>query len=234
MHSRPGRVPAYAEVRRNSRWIPGARRCCHLIRRAMIYRVMSMRAFFCLCLDSQSRNQIASVADALAEAVSQRPRVAWVRPANYHITLRFLGEIDPMSTVRLEEAARQAASEIRPFTVSLDRLGCFPTPERPRVLWVGGPAADPFAMLRDALDAELQSLGWPSERPDPLVHVTLGRVKSGRFGNVERELAGLKMPRIEQRIGGLTLMESRLSARGAQYEPLLEVRFRSADGSHAV
>ena len=67
-----------------------------------------MRAFFCLPLDEDVRAAIGRA----AERIQRQSRMAatWVEPANYHVTLRFLGDIDPELTVELRDLAVRAAA----------------------------------------------------------------------------------------------------------------------------
>ena len=63
-----------------------------------------------------------------------------VRPVaaeNLHLTLRFLGQIEPEQTVEIAEAMRAAAEGVATFDVQLVGVGAFPKPQRPSVIWVG-------------------------------------------------------------------------------------------------
>jgi len=183
-----------------------------------------MRAFFCIPIDETLRRDIAGVAESLREQTMTR--AAWVSPRNYHITLRFLGEIDPMATVELERIARGVAKGREPFTFTIERIGAFPAVERPRVIWAGGPAPAEFVELSSSLNGSLERLGFPRQRGEEVVHITIARVK----GRVDLGLmegirsTGISPKRfIAERI---VLMESRLTPRGAVYSPLFTVELK--------
>ena len=80
---------------------------------------------------------------ALASLVSElKPRlsagaVRWTRPDGVHLTLKFYGEVPPEMVTPVEESLRPAAAAGRAFELQLGRLGIFPSPRAPRVLWTG-------------------------------------------------------------------------------------------------
>lgn len=125
-----------------------------------------VRMFFALWPDEDVRL-------ALARAALQIPpgdaaRAAWVRTERYHLTLAFLGEIEP----RQAEAAERAAAEIkvRPFRLRLDTVGHF---EGPNVVWIG-PQSLPseLTQLKAELDRELLRFGLPVVAGKFTPHVT--------------------------------------------------------------
>lgn len=183
-----------------------------------------MRAFFCIPIESGVRSAIDRIARGIRDAVDMR--AGWVRVANYHVTLRFLGEIDALLTVDLERIARRVAGALEPFILRLDRLGCFPSMERPRVLWIGGETPPVFHGLAASLNHELGTLDFPSERKPAVAHVTLARIKGRpdpRLRGILRE-NGLETD-LEVRADRIVLMESTLAPNGAVYAPLFTTRF---------
>ena len=148
-----------------------------------------------------------------------------MREPSYHITVRFLGEIDAISTVELERIARGVCKHLPPFEVSLQQVGAFPSIARPRVLWIGDDASPVFRGLSTSLDVGLRSLGFPRERADPVAHVTLARIK----GPPDPCLAGIvascqpDLP-FRVRVDRLTLMQSELTSGGAIYTPLFATK----------
>ena len=94
-----------------------------------------------------------------------------VHPEDFHITLVFLGDLDADRRVCAEEAADRVRAA--PFTLTLDRYGCFP---RVRVLWCGASERplEPLALLH-ALNGGLLGCGFSPERRPFAPHVTLVR-----------------------------------------------------------
>ncbi len=145
-----------------------------------------MRCFVAVLLPDRVRAGLAAVCDELR---GQTRGLAWVRPDNLHLTLRFLGEVEPVTLERVREAVTAAAMAVPPFTVTLGGLGGFPSGAAPRVLWAGvGTGADGLVALQAALEAGLVARGLPAE-PRPFhPHVTLARARDPREA---RGLAGV-------------------------------------------
>lgn len=102
-----------------------------------------------------------------------------VEPENIHVTLRFLGEV---SRGLVEEAAK-ALSKLRaePFNMLLRGLGAFPSPSRPRVVWVGvAEGAAELSALHRQVEELLRPIGFGPEREEFVPHITLARVRGAR------------------------------------------------------
>ena len=188
-----------------------------------------MRTFLCIPVGLSIRDHIASLAGELRARVDVR--ASWVQPENYHVTVRFLGEIDPILTVDLKDACQNATAQISPFNISLDRVGGFPNIDSPRVLWVGGEAPDPFRELLSRLDSSLSSVGFPHARAESLAHITIARVKGRLHTPLEVPIEQIARPSWTLRADRLVLMESRLTQLGAIYSPLFTLPFaKEKDG----
>jgi len=184
-----------------------------------------MRAFFCVPLKPDVASAIDRVARGVRDATDMQ--AGWVRRENYHVTLRFLGEIDPLLTVDLDKISRRVTARLEPLVLSLDRLGCFPSIDRARVLWIGGDASPAFRGLAASLHHELRGLDFPPERKPTVAHVTLARIKGRPDAGLSRVLADADLPReLEARVDRIALMESVLSHDGAVYTPLFTTPFR--------
>jgi RNA 2',3'-cyclic 3'-phosphodiesterase len=104
--------------------------------------------------------------------------VRWVRPEAMHLTLRFLGDTAVEQLPQIGDALDVTTTGRRAFPLALDKLGCFPNPKRPRVIWAGITGAlGQLEAVRNALDRALEVSGWPAETQAFQPHLTLGRVK---------------------------------------------------------
>lgn len=113
------------------------------------------RTFFALWPDDTVRAALARAADLIPPG--DAARVQRVRSDKYHITLAFLGMLEP----RQIEAAGQAGDQVQApaFRLVLDHVGHF---AGPNVAWIGPAALPPaLAQLKAGLDRELLRFGLP-------------------------------------------------------------------------
>lgn len=149
------------------------------------------------------------------------PRGRWVRPENWHVTVKFLGRTYPRLVGKVTDASREAAASIRPFRVGVDGMGVFPGPGRARVLWVGLVDRDEsLPALARALDDRLVD-EFPPEKRGFTPHLTVARFNPPVPVREDvDELAATRFQVEPFRVGELVLYRSHLSPKGARYEPL--------------
>jgi len=149
---------------------------------------------------------------------------SWVPLENFHLTVRFLGEVPEERLPELLEVGRKAAAEAKPFTLALEVLGGFPQAKAARVLWIGPKEEPPeFQKLCRTVEETVQALGFPGERKEPVAHVTLARFKGPK--DLRPVLARNFPPVLAAKIEALTLMKSELRPEGARYTPLCSWKF---------
>jgi 2'-5' RNA ligase len=149
-----------------------------------------------------------------------------VKAENFHVTVRFLGEIDPMLTLELEQRCREITKRTTPFDLSIDHFGAFPSLVRARVLWAGGEAPQGFVDFVFSLNKELEKIGFEQDRKATVAHITLARITGGGDPSMERVIRSLDGWRgYTLRADRLILMESQLSPQGAVYYPLFTLPF---------
>lgn len=105
----------------------------------------------------------------------------WVAPEDYHITLRFFGDVDGPTADAL--TARLAALRARPVPMQLSGLGVFGG-RRPRALWAGVVAGPELAALQRACEQAGRAAGLEPQSRKYTPHVTLARFRNIRPGKV--------------------------------------------------
>ena len=158
--------------------------------------------------------------------------VKWVEEANFHVTLKFLGEVGE-DRIREVTAACEAVSKDHPgFSFSLSGLGAFPSATAPRTLWIGAQTSgQPFERLAQDLEEALGRLGFKREERAFHPHVTIGRVRSPRnrvhlIEALHKETHGVFVPYLPAR--AVTLFESTLTPQGAVYTALATLPFATS------
>jgi RNA 2',3'-cyclic 3'-phosphodiesterase len=155
--------------------------------------------------------------------------VRWVRLDGLHLTLRFIGPTLDDRVEAARDAVRQAAAAVSPFDISIAGGGAFPSPARPRALWLGiGVGTTQLAALAGVVDAALVSSGWQFDPKPFTAHLTLARsdgVPAGAAiaGRLAELAADLDLVFRADRIG---LYESLTGHGPARYEPVEMVALR--------
>lgn len=150
-----------------------------------------------------------------------RGDVRWVRPGGLHVTVKFLGPVEPARLAQVH-AAVQAALRAQPcLAVRVRRLGAFPSLRRPRVLWVGVESEELGALAR-GIDTALTPLGFAPEERAFAPHLTLGRVNSLRgWPALEEQFKGhLDDDFGTSTVTAVAIFRSTLQPGGAVYTPL--------------
>jgi len=149
--------------------------------------------------------------------------VRWVRTAQMHLTLKFLGEVEDNRIPGVITAVDQAVSNCSPFDLTVAGTGCFPNGGAPRVVWAG--VDDPggqLATCHEALERELDRLGFERDGRRFSPHLTLGRVKmAGAARGLRESLAALSdFDAGSQSVVELVVFASELRRGGAVHTPM--------------
>lgn len=149
--------------------------------------------------------------------------VRWVRMDGLHLTLRFLGATTDEQAKAISSVLTEIGSATSPIDIVLAGAGAYPSPSRPRALWLGlAQGQDGLTVIADALSRALVRFGWPAEDRPYRPHLTLARtdgVSTGpaTAGHLTAAAADLRVGFTAHEIA---LMES-LTGRGpARYESL--------------
>jgi RNA 2',3'-cyclic 3'-phosphodiesterase len=110
----------------------------------------------------------------------------WIEPQDYHITLRFIGDIEE----RLAREIRMSFEnvEARPFTIQLKGVGAFGGND-PHTIFAGVVESAEIRRLHASLERHCQMAGLPPEGRKFMPHVTLARLRSPNLANVQEFLA---------------------------------------------
>jgi 2'-5' RNA ligase len=155
------------------------------------------------------------------------PDVRWTSILPFHATLSFLGDVADTELNRVCTAVDAAVVPFEPFEVSVEGVGAFPSPSRPRVIWAGlrVPDGSPLFELQRAIVRVLSRIGHRPEDQRFTPHTTLGRIKSERRGIRPRDLTKLLEPCQSWSAGRFTVTDvttfaSALTPEGPDYVPL--------------
>jgi len=174
-----------------------------------------MRVFIAIELPENIKEELEKLVISLKRSISN---VKWVEKENFHITLRFIGEVDKDKVLQIEKILDEVGSRFSPFEAELSGLGKFP-----HVLWVGIEKGN--NILKDiayAIEGSLLREGFQPSDKLFSPHITLGRVK--------REIKKLPIEKsfgpLSFTVDSITLMESQLFPTGPVYSPIKIAKFK--------
>ena len=157
----------------------------------------------------------AEVASALTLHRGGLVGARWIEPADYHITLRFLGDVDRRMAHDVDSFLNDVDGE--PLTITLDQLGSFGG-DRPRAVFARVQPSPKLNELQAELERLMRRLGLPAEARKFTPHVTLARLRDTSPVDVAHYLALHPIVRpISFTARRLALMSSRDSIGGGPY-----------------
>lgn len=174
-----------------------------------------MRLFLAIPLTDEARHAIAHhLKSHLEHPVPGRP----VRPELWHLTLRFLGEVDEVGCDRIVREV-DSAERGPAFTLRWGGPGAFPRPQRATVLWLGAEEGEAEAgRLAAVVEEAVEAAGFPPEDRPFRCHLTLSRIRPDQDVTPVLDAVpplGLVMP-----VDRVVLYRSHLGRGGPRYEEI--------------
>ena len=168
-----------------------------------------IRLFVALGLPGLVRERLALIRAPL-------PGARWVAPENMHITLRFIGEVEPPVAEDVDDTLSHIGAPA--FELRLGGLGTFGSRGRVRALWAGVEQCEPLVHLQAKIEAACGRAGLPPEGRKFHPHVTLARCKNVREAPAVEFAAthtGFNLPALH--VDTFTLFSSHTGRAGAAY-----------------
>jgi 2'-5' RNA ligase len=183
-----------------------------------------LRAFIAVEIPS-GIHQAIEVQTAPIRTALNTSLVRWVPSENIHLTLKFLGDVSPANVDLLEQMLSVEVCQHRAFEIGFGGLGAFPSPKRPRVIWIGIQAPAGLEALQHGIEAATATLGYPDEERPFSPHLTIGRVKqnvsSGDMQKIRTTLEKTEVGSLGRtKVSAIHLFKSDLKPAGAVYTRL--------------
>ncbi len=124
---------------------------------------MSLRLFAAIPVPEDIRARLRAVQRGVSGA-------AWRPPENFHVTLRFFGEVTEDVAASLDDELARVRSG--PFDLAVRGAGWFGA-ARPSALWVGVDLSDALATLAGHCERAARRVGLPADGRKFTPHVTL-------------------------------------------------------------
>lgn len=139
-----------------------------------------MNYFFAIQPTDEAREQLASFAERWEQQIDPAFRARWYPPEDYHITLKFLGNVSedlvPLALKDGKSSAMQRNTD-HPGSVAVSQktFVMFPGIVKPHVLWVEIVPNDLLSSLVFGLDRSLEREGVKRDHRSYKPHITLAR-----------------------------------------------------------
>ncbi|HEY2083636.1 MAG TPA: RNA 2',3'-cyclic phosphodiesterase [Verrucomicrobiae bacterium] len=204
-----------------------------------------LRLFVAISPPENVKDQIEKAQQQLRRAASGNI-VRWTKRDQFHLTLKFLGNVEATRVKELTQALHGACLGTGPLRLRAEQIGFFPGARVPRVLWVGvNDEQDKLSRLQNSVEmnvkkftdenaAQPRSAGCASPGVPPASsrekftgHITLGRIQ--RIRRLESEALSKATAAIANPFFGewtanhIELIRSELSSTGSRYTTLAEI-----------
>ncbi|NLK96476.1 RNA 2',3'-cyclic phosphodiesterase [Defluviitalea saccharophila] len=142
---------------------------------------------------------------------------------NFHLTLRFIGEVNPSEIINIQKAMDQGAESSKGFKLELSQLGSFER-QNEHLIWIGlkGEVSE-LNQLYNTVQSELFKIGIPRENKPLKPHITLARrvqIKDSFDDLRKKMIIDHKLIQVDS----IVLMESRRINGILTYIPIYEKR----------
>lgn len=179
-----------------------------------------MRLFTAIDPTENVREAIAELRDRLKEAGLE---ARWTNSEQYHLTVRFIGEVDDDTGHAYQEALE--GLPVPPVTVQPYGLDVLPARRHPRVIMVGVKRSDDLMRLYESVSRRLEEAGLDPETRDYRPHLTLARIDDPDPKAVHEAMRAVEpvdVPAFDA--NELIVYQSHLGPGGATHEPVERIR----------
>ena len=175
-----------------------------------------MRSFIAVPLPEECREILEQIQRPLRSLGTD---VGWTSVSSIHLTLKFLGEIDPNRVDEIASSLRPAT--VPAFKLRVRGLGAFPNLHSPRVIWCGVEGEiERLSSLQAGVETACEGLGFERETRPFHPHLTLGRVRDKLAPGSARAIAEAARGvhyRGRAVARSVELMASELTPQGSRY-----------------
>jgi len=182
-----------------------------------------MRLFVSIDVPDELREALADVQDEFAAGEDVR----LTDPAQAHLTLSFLGDVEETRVEDIERELEGAVDDagVAPFEMELGGLGVFPSLDYISVVWTGvREGADSVSTLQAAVEERLETLGFEGDDHEFTPHVTLARVDGHRGKELIQRAVEERDPDVGRfEVSEVRLTESTLTEGGPEYRTVSSV-----------
>ena len=186
-----------------------------------------LRLFIAVDFPPEIIAKIAKINTYLQTQVPGR-MLKWVSPENLHLTLKFLGDVRKDRLPELKTRLENALVGQSGFCIAIEGMGMYPSPNKPRVLWLGIKDQGNLKEIHHKLTLALEVFDPEPEKRSFSPHLTIARIRQNSdresIREVGKTLSQFKVDTLGKlNICSVQLYKSELTPRGPIYTALQSV-----------
>ncbi|NDY74013.1 RNA 2',3'-cyclic phosphodiesterase [Desulfobacter hydrogenophilus] len=186
----------------------------------------TIRCFIAIVLDGHTKRQLGRVQRDIR---STGIPAGWPSTQNFHLTLKFLGNISKRALPCIKTMLSEAIADKARFNITFNRLGIFPNVHHPKVLWIGPDKTNPkeVALQRD-IDLRLNKCHPFVKEKRFSPHITLSRVRHYVKPGTLKKALKIETGTIKIPVNQVHLIKSQLYSSGAVHSSLFHANLKSS------
>jgi len=191
------------------------------------------RAFVAIELPEKIKRDIRKLQLAFA---SNGLDIRWVKAVNMHLTIKFLGDIEPPDVEAVGRVLSKTAASCPIFNLVPRGVGVFPNIRRPGIIWTGiAGQTDALGAVHKSVNGGLNDIGFEADKRPYRGHLTLGRIKTrmnqSRLVTALRTHQGFVSETFP--VERLVMFKSELHPAGPVYTKLYEISLGTSAKHHS-
>lgn len=175
-----------------------------------------MRVFFAVEFDEETKKYIKDIQNIIRE---NSDKGNFSHEENFHLTVRFIGEVEQSEIDKLKTSLDEAVKHIKPFSFKFTKPGFFSRGNK-KIMWIGTKNEDGMLnRLYNSLEYALSNNEYEKEDRQYNPHITLSRETILKDG-FENELKRIDVKPLEVKVNSISLMESTRINGKLTYRPI--------------
>jgi len=159
----------------------------------------------------------------VASFIGEIPNARWIKPDNYHITIRFIGSVENWQTYEIDSMMKTIS--FMPFSIKIKEFDFFIKPHRRTKILLKIEKSSHLKELREKIESAIYRCGFNSERRKFIPHITLARINKINKLHLQEFLKNKSPINLSEiYIDRFVLFQSHIGKLGANYQKICEYK----------
>ncbi len=186
-----------------------------------------MRLFIAINIPERSKQFLNKKVKLIKEEIKQD--LKWVKPANWHLTLKFLGDVADKRVNLIKNILTKTLGTSTQFNIQFRGIGAFPVLDYPRVIFINiTKGSKKLTEIHNKLETNLTNKGFSPENNEYTPHLTIIRSrKKTNLKQIARKLQKFEKKKyfinVHMKAEKISLIKSKLLPTGPKYEEITGV-----------